>query len=85
MVTCCVLCLQPSSVLHLSPVRTVLGITVWGLWQENDPVISQNVFRNSNTFPCDFIILLWESSEEPVFLLICRLEKNYKNVLAIGQ
>lgn len=38
------------SVLHLSPVRTVLGIIVWGFWQVNDPVISQNVFRNSNTF-----------------------------------
>ena len=40
------------SVLHQSAVRTVLGIVVRGLWQANDSVVSQNVLRNSNTFPC---------------------------------
>ena len=66
---------QCSSVLHLSPVRMVLGIIVWGLWQENDSVISQNAFRNRNTFPC-IMLFLWESLEEPVFLLTCHLDKN---------
>lgn len=66
---------QCSSVLHLSPVRMLLGIVVWGLWQENDSVISQNVFRNSNTFPC-IMVFLWDSLEEPVFLLTRHLDKN---------
>lgn len=45
---------QCSSVLHLSPVRMLLGIVVWGLWQENDSVISQNVFRIATHF-----LVLW--------------------------
>lgn len=54
------------SVLHLSPVRTVLGIIVWGLWQENGSVISQTVFINSNTFPC-IMLFLWEGLDNQYF------------------
>lgn len=77
MVMCSVPCLQGQvlSVLHLCPVRTVLGTTVWHLCQGNDPVISQNMFRNSNTSSC-IMLFLWESLEDPVFLLTHHLGKN---------
>lgn len=42
-----------SSVLHLSLVRTVVGATLSGLWQEDSSpssiLVSQNVFGNSKT------------------------------------